>query len=139
MLMSDASYMSLHPLDEVPRHFKNKHCLYRYQHGKVKIEDPESFSVAFVFRVVSSYQKYNVITNRMVVSSKSNCTTVKQINERKIIYSKCKDLVGFHCSIVAIYKKIKAKINKQHHLNHQSHNCLSFLFLYVFNYVDTAN
>ena len=102
----------LHPLDEVPRHFKHRHSVYRYQHGKVKIEDPESLSVAFLFRVVSSYHKYDVLTNRMVVSSKSNGTSKKQINERKIIYSKCTDLVGFHCSIVTIYKKIKANINK---------------------------
>jgi len=112
MLMSETSYMLLHPLDEVPRHFKHRHSVYRYQHGKVKIEDPESFSVAFVFRVVSSYHKYDVLTNRMVVSSMSNRTSKKQIHERKIIYSKCKDLVVFHCSTVTIYKKIRDNINK---------------------------
>jgi len=113
MLMSETSYMLLYPLDEgVPRQFKHRHGAYWYQYGKVKIEDPESFSVAFVFRVVSSYHKYDVLTNRMVVSSMSNRTSKKQIKARKIIYSKCKALVGFHCSIVTICKKIRDNINK---------------------------
>ena len=111
MLMSEASYMLLHPLDEVPRNFKHRHSVYWYQHGKVKIEDPKSFSVAFVFRVVSSYHKYDVLTNRMVVSSMSKNTSKEHIREREMIYSKCKDLVGFHSKIGTIYKKIRDSVN----------------------------
>ena len=66
MTMNDKKFMLLHPIDEIPIVDYAINESIRYKHGNVRMKKHSGMSVAFVFRVVSTYNDYDVTTNTMI-------------------------------------------------------------------------
>ena len=66
MTMNDKKFMLLHPIDEIPIVDYAINESIRYEHGNVRIKKNSGMSVAFVFRVVSTYNNYDITTNTMI-------------------------------------------------------------------------
>jgi len=66
MTMNDKKFMLPHPIDEIPIVDYVINESIRYEHGNVRIKKDSGMSVAFVFRVVSTYNDYDITTNTMI-------------------------------------------------------------------------
>ena len=107
MVMDHQSYMLLHYLDEKPRYYMRNNKIFRYEHGKVCVRDNDIFSVAFVFRVVKSYYKYDKLTNRMSVNSLSfTKAQIRSNANREKVYKSCTESVSFLKLVASKYKRV---------------------------------
>lgn len=66
MVMHDKTLMLLHPLDEMHIVDNTIKKSIRYEYGKIQIKKSLGLSVVFVFRAVSTYKNYDIITNTMI-------------------------------------------------------------------------
>ena len=93
--MSNNSFLLLNTIDEIP--FFNTGVSvnkpFKFEHGKIKINKEEEFSISFVFRVVSSFHSYDVRT-KMLKHEVKYTSSIKdvikkqklQVNKRNVIF-----------------------------------------------------
>ena len=118
MCMSNNSFLLLNTIDEIP--FFNTGVSvnkpFKFEHGKIKINKEEEFSISFVFRVVSSFYSYDVRTNMLIhevkyTSSikdviKKEKATSKQ-KKRDILYKTCTNKVLFQQILYEKYMNVR--------------------------------
>ena len=116
MCMSNTSFMLLNHADEIPIRHPVSNTPYRFEHGNIRINKEEGFSVAMVLRVVCSFHYYDILTNIMITNVKysANAKDLKrkeradcQRKKRDNMYDNCTDKVAFHTTLSHQYLKIR--------------------------------
>ena len=91
MTMNDKKFMLLHPIDEIPIVDYAINESIRYEHGNVRTKKNSGMSIAFVFRVVSTYNDYDITTNTMIppkihLSQKKIDKEIENVIKREKLY-----------------------------------------------------
>ena len=89
---------------------------FKFQHGNIKINKEEEFSISFVFRVVSSFHSYDVRTN-MLINEVKYTSSMKDVikkekaeikqKKRDIMYNNCTNKVLLQKKLVDKYMNIR--------------------------------
>ena len=111
MKMNSDSYMLLHPVDEKP-FYNHDLCLKsRYQHGNIRMKKNNQMSIAIVFRVVSTYNNYNINTNKMInktlIDPKELEKQILKDIKRIEVYDQFEKINEFEKNIQQQYKSIR--------------------------------
>ena len=118
MCMSNSSFLLLNTIDEIP--FFNTgvsvNSPFKFEHGKIKINKEDEFSISFVFRVVSSFYSYDVRTN-MLINEVKYTSSMKDVikkekaeikqKKRDIMYNNCTNKVLLQKKLVDKYMNIR--------------------------------
>ena len=116
--MSNNSFLLLNTIDEIP--FFNTGVSvnkpFKFEHGKIKINKEEEFSISFVFRVVSSFHSYDVRTN-MLKHEVKYTSSIKDVikkakaaskqKERDILYKNCTNKVLLQQKLFDKYMNVR--------------------------------
>ena len=116
MCMGNLSFLILSHADEIPKRHPGSNTPYRFEHGNIRVNKEEGFSVAFVLRIVTTFHYYDIITNIMITNVKYSVSAKDVLRknkndirrkERENMYDNCQDKVGFHKTLSKQYLRIR--------------------------------
>ena len=112
MTTNEKTFMLLHPIDEIPIIDYAMAEFIRYEHGNVRTKKNSGMSVAFVFRVVSTYNEYDITTNTMIppkikLSKKKIEKEIDNVIIRDKLYDNFTTKSKLQCILQTEYEKIR--------------------------------
>ena len=93
MLLQQGSILVIHPDDEVPKYCSIEGAICNFQHGKVKFQNKQGMSIAYVFRNTTSIAIFDKTTHLWVQNH-------NHITAPKHIYSNI-DVEKFHENMIS--------------------------------------
>jgi len=107
--MSNLSFLMLNHAYEIPIGHPGSNAPYRFEHGNIRVNKEEGFSVAFVLRIVTIFHYYDILTNIMITNIKYSVSAKDILMKKRTIVKErnvqlCMIIVKIKLGFIRLYQ-----------------------------------